>query len=420
MHSIVAIALKDLRLLIRNREALFWVLMFPLMMAVLFGAIFSGMGSKARKPLEVAIVDEDQSEPSKAFVERLRKQDSVKLVVRSRSAGLAAVRAGKLVAYVLIREGYGAKRGFMVGDNQKIEVGIDPSRRTERGFLQGILMKAVFGGLRDRMNNPAKTRKSVQESIAALKTSGAKNPQEARLSTFLQAFDSYLGSVDTQTSQEQMSFDGPKIEAVKYAGGKRPRTSFEVSFPQSVVWGLLGIVSSFAILVARERTVGTLLRLRISPLTWTHILGGKGLASFGASIVTMALIFAVGMVGFGLRLGNISQLVLAVVCTAVCITGMMMLIATFGKTEQAVSGASWAVMMPLAMFGGGMIPLVSMPAWMQTASHFSPIKWAVYAFEGAIWRDFTVAEMALPCGLLVAIGIATFILGVVLISRAKV
>jgi len=419
MHRIMAIALKDLRLLIRDREALFWVLLFPLMMAVLFGSIFSGMGKKARKPMKVAIVDEDRSEASKAFVGRLENQDSIKLVVRSAGAALGAVRAGKLVAYVRIHKGYAAKQGFMIGDNQKVEVGIDPSRRTERGFLQGILMKATFGGLQDRMSDPQKTRKSIKESITGLKASGSTDPEGAKLVTFLEAFDGYLGSVNNKTFKGQMKLEGPKIEAVKYAGGKRPRTSFEVSFPQAVVWGLLGIVASFAILVARERMIGTLLRLRISPLTWFHILGGKGVASFLASIVTIALIFVVGIVVFGLRLGNVGQLLLAIACTAICVTGMMMLISTFGKTEQAVGGASWAVMMPMAMFGGGMIPLFAMPAWMQAASNFSPVKWSVYAFEGAIWRDLSFAEMALPCGLLVAIGIVTFTLGVVLLSRAK-
>jgi ABC-2 type transport system permease protein len=419
MRGILAIALKDLRLIIRDREALFWVLAFPLVMAVLFGAIFTGMGNKARKPIRVAVVDEDQTETSKAFVGRLKKQDSIKLVEKKWDAALAAVRKGKLVAYVRIRKGYGAQKGFMIGDAKKIEVGIDPSRRTERGFLQGILMKAVFGGLQDRMSNPKKTRKSIKESIAGLKASPKKNPEEAKLATFLEAFDSYLGSVNNKTFGSQMKMDGPKIEAVKYAGGKRPRTPFEVSFPQSVVWGLLGIVASFAILVARERMVGTLLRLRISPLTWFHILGGKGLAAFLASIVTITLIFAVGIVAFGLRLGNLPQLGLAIVCTAVCVTGMMMLISTFGKTEQAVGGASWAVMMPLAMFGGGMIPLFIMPGWMQTASNFSPIKWAVYSFEGAIWRDFTLVEMVLPCVVLVTVGIVTFGLGVFFVSRAK-
>jgi len=76
-------------------------------------------------------------------------------------------------------------------------------------------------------------------------------------------------------------------------------------------------------------------------------------------------------------------------------------------------------MMPLAMFGGGMLPLFAMPAWMQTASNFSPIKWSVYAFEGAIWRDFSAGEMVLPCVILVAVGLLTFTLGVVILSRAK-
>ena len=42
----------------------------------------------------------------------------------------------------------------------------------------------------------------------------------------------------------------------------------------------------------------------------------------------------------------------------------MMLISTLGRTEQAVSGAGWAAMMPLAMFGGSMVPPMVMPAWM--------------------------------------------------------
>ena len=143
------------------------------------------------------------------------------------------------------------------------------------------------------------------------------------------------------------------------------------------------------------------------------------LAAFLASIAVIALIFAVGIIGFGLRLAHVPQLTMAVVCTSICVTGLMMLMSTFGKTEQAVTGAAWAVMMPLAMFGGGMMPLFTMPGWMQTASHFSPIKWSVYAFEGAIWRGFSVSEMLLPCGLLIAIGAACFGLGVFLLSRAK-
>ena len=88
-----------------------------------------------------------------------------------------------------------------------------------------------------------------------------------------------------------------------------------------------------------------------------------------------------------------------------------MLIAALGKTEQAAAGAGWSVMMPLAMLGGGMVPLFAMPAWMAAAGNFSPAKWAILALEGAIWRGFSPQEMLLPCGILILAGIACFAIG---------
>jgi ABC-2 type transport system permease protein len=63
------------------------------------------------------------------------------------------------------------------------------------------------------------------------------------------------------------------------------------------------------------------------------------------------------------------------------------------------------------MFGGGMIPLIAMPEWMQTGSYLSPARWAVVALEGAIWRDFTPTEMLQPCSILLAVGGVSFALG---------
>ena len=89
----------------------------------------------------------------------------------------------------------------------------------------------------------------------------------------------------------------------------------------------------------------------------------------------------------------------------------MMLVATLGKTEQAASGAAWAIMMPLSMIGGGMVPQIVMPAWMSTAGNVSPVKWAIRAIEGALWRDFTLSEMLLPCGILLVFGFLCFAIG---------
>jgi ABC-2 type transport system permease protein len=65
----------------------------------------------------------------------------------------------------------------------------------------------------------------------------------------------------------------------------------------------------------------------------------------------------------------------------------------------------WAIMMPLMMLGGGMIPLFIMPSWLAQLSSVSPVKWGILALEGAIWRNFSAAEMALPLGILIAVGV---------------
>lgn len=58
-----------------------------------------------------------------------------------------------------------------------------------------------------------------------------------------------------------------------------------------------------------------------------------------------------------------------------------------------------------------MVPLFVMPAWMRTLSDISPVKWSILALEGAIWRGFSLSEMLLPCGVLLAFGACFTILG---------
>jgi len=69
-------------------------------------------------------------------------------------------------------------------------------------------------------------------------------------------------------------------------------------------------------------------------------------------------------------------------------------------------------MMPFAMIGGGMIPLIAMPSWLVSVSAASPFKWAILAIEGAMWRGFGPGDMVLPCGVLVGVGAGFFALGV--------
>ena len=145
-------------------------------------------------------------------------------------------------------------------------------------------------------------------------------------------------------------------------------------------------------------------------------MAGKATACFLAVIGVIGVMVALGM-WLGMRPRSPALLVLAAVCIAFCFVGIMMLMSVIGKTEEAVSGGAWAANMLMAMFGGGMMPLLFMPGFMKTLSNFSPVKWSILALEGAIWRGFTLSEMLLPCGMLLATGAVCFALGARMLAR---
>ena len=89
----------------------------------------------------------------------------------------------------------------------------------------------------------------------------------------------------------------------------------------------------------------------------------------------------------------------------------VMLLTVLGRRSQSASGLSWAMLMVFAMLGGGMLPLVAMPPWLQQLSTASPVSWALLAIEGALWRGYGLGDMAIPCGGLVAMGVLSFVWG---------
>lgn len=406
MRTILLLAGKDLRLISRDKLGLFWTLGFPLMLALLFAAMFSGDG--APRAIRVAVADEDRTSASEALAKALEGSDALKAVRLPADEGREEVRRGRLVAVIVIKKGFGSTLGFFGGPDAEtpIELGIDPGKRAEAGFLEGIVMEKMFESVQARFRDPAELRRQI----------AAARGQELdeNLRRFLGDLDRFL---DGPGGGDFEGFRPTRVRRVNIATGVRPASGFDLSLPSSILWGLIACASTFAITLVRERTAGTLLRLRISPATRAQILAGKALACFATCIAVMAMLLAMGAFAFGVRVASVGHLGLAVACAAACFVGIMMLMSVAGRTEAAVAGAGWAVMTPMAMIGGGGVPLAFMPPWMQGVSHFSPVKWGILAIEGALWRGFSLAEMAAPCAVLLAVGAAAFSAGVWIFRR---
>ena len=382
MNAVWTIAMKDLKLLARNRAAFFWVLGFPILIALFFGSISGGGGKSA--PLPVAIADLDQTDYSRAIVERLLKSDALKASVAPLDSARTLVRKGDLVGYIALHPGTGKSCGFGGDSARGIEIGVDPRRTAEKEYLRGLVTAATFETMRGSFSS-GYGKRQIEENLEALRTDTAIAPAaRARSQDFYRSLETFLAALDSSGlgdgspaagapgAKGKPTGGGPNIRVVEVAEADTgPRTAFEVTFPSSIAWALIGVCMSFAISIVSERVSGTFLRLRLAPVSRAQVLAGKGLACFLASIFSVTALLAIGVVLFRVRVSNPARLASSIACAAFCFTGVMMLVSTLGRTHQSVSGAGWAIMLVMSMTGGGMIPLIAMPAWMQSISNFS-------------------------------------------------
>jgi len=379
MRIVVAMALKDLRLLFRDKAGLFFVVGFPFFYALLLGSIFS-TGSPQSGSMKVMVVDLDQTEASESFIAELSKQKVLELVPSELAEAEDNVRLGKVVAYVAIPEGYGArpKNPLSGKPGPEIELGVDPSRSTSSGMLRGLLMGTAFRQMATSFQKAAKSKDATKAE---------------------------------DTSQEEAW--APLTIRSKSVSRKTtgPKNGFEFAIPQGMIWAMLFCMQRFSTNLVGERERQTLLRMQLAPISRLHILGGKALICFGAILLVAISLAIFSRQAMDVQISSFLNFAIALLSAAVCFSGIMVFVAVLGKTENGVGGISTAIMMLMAMSGGGMVPLIAMPGWMQSVGSVSPVKWAILGIEGSIWRDYSTVEILTPSAILLVIGVTCFAIG---------
>jgi ABC-2 type transport system permease protein len=430
MRNIVTIAIKDLRLLWRDKWGMFWVIVFPLMMATFFGSLMGSMSQQS--PVSIVVADEDNSEMSRAFAKKLGDSTAVRIMQPRKAKDEAAgdkqvvdvdlargqVQERNASAYVRIKQGFG-ETGFMpIAD--KVEIGVDPSKKVESGLLQGVVMEAVYAPIKDMFTNPASMKEQIAKARESVeKADDLRADQRLMLNTLFAAIDQVSDTMANEAIAQESPFAAGKPEIVEVTARREgiPTSGYEISFPQSITWGLFGCVSAFAMSLVQERTLGTYLRLRVAPVSKAEVLAGKGLACFVTCCLISIVLLTFGRLVFGVRILDPLKLGVGIVASSLCFVGFMMFASVLGRTERAVAGSVWALIMPMAMLGGSMVPQIAMPQWMRTAGSVSPVKWTIQVLDGAIWSGLSWETTILACGVLLAMGAVMYAAGVFILLR---
>ncbi len=427
MKHILCLAQKDIAVLLGDKSNLFWVFGFPVVFALFFGLVFASANSgDGPKDMEIGLVDLDQSKLSQRFAERLDEEEALRLTPMSMEEAREKIRKGKLAAALIIKEHFSENNGMAFdSDESLIQIMADPARQMQSAYLQGIATKVQFMGFTDMFTDPNRAEEQCQTWRDSITEDPNIDPLlSATLLTFFDSFENFTEQMrenneDVDMADGFMSIDTLSVEHEEEEG-KYPAEGFQITFPQCILWGILGCAATFAVSIVREQTTGTFARLCVGPVSKSHILAGKGVACFLTCVMVMVCLTLFSKLIFQVPINNIAYFIIACICVNLCFVGIMMFVCTLGKTEQAVGAAGWAIIMIMAMLGGGMMPLAFMPSWMQKVGTISPVQWGIYSLEGAVWRHFSFTEMLMPCGVLLGFGLVFFLIGATILARRDV
>lgn len=440
MHPVVAIAAKDVRLLLRDRAGLFFTVIFPVVFASVFGMVYSGMGGR-KSAIQIAVVDQANSPASRSLIAALDRQEVLETIaLASPDEARDLVRRGDRSACLVIPAEFGDLAStLLTGTPARLELGIDPSRTQERAMIEGLVAQAAYQQLTGTFQDADSLRRFTLQARQTINSSDHLNfLHRAAAATLLDDLTSLADRMDAQAATPQPAgsevpsqpgqatplapepFAPIRVDTTEITGHQSDwhATAFSITFAQGVVWALIGCAASFSISLVIERAGGTLLRLRAAPVSATHVIAGKGIACVLTTLAATMLLIILGVSAFGLRIGNPPMLAAALLASSVAFVGVMMVLSVLGKTPRAAGPVGYAILLSMAILGGGMMPRFMMPAWMQSVGMASPVTWTVVAVENAVFRGATWGQQALPLLILLAIGGVGTGIGAWLFSRS--
>jgi ABC-2 type transport system permease protein len=138
---------------------------------------------------------------------------------------------------------------------------------------------------------------------------------------------------------------------------------------------LLMVMTLTAFAVVREREIGTLEQIMVSPIRrWEFILG-KTVPFFLIGLFDATLISLIGTLWFGVPFrGNVGVLATGMIVFLLAALGLGLLLSTISRTQQQAMISAFFFIMPMTTLSGFGTPITSMPPFFQKLSYFNPLR----------------------------------------------
>jgi ABC-2 type transport system permease protein len=161
-----------------------------------------------------------------------------------------------------------------------------------------------------------------------------------------------------------------------------------------------------ALSVVREREVGTLEQLLVSPLSATELILGKTLPVAGVAMIQLILVTSVALLWFDIPFrGSPFTLVLAAAMFIIAGLSFGLFISTISKTQQEAFLSMFLFLLPAIILSGFLYPIETMPAFFQALTWLNPLRHFLFVVRAIFLKGAGFHELWLQFSILGAMAV---------------
>lgn len=347
MRRVLFLAWAEVLHVMRDRATMAQIFVVPVLQLL----VLSNAATFAIEHTPAAIVDHDRTQVSRGLATRLEASGHFRLRDGDASPAEAerALDDGDVTLVVVIARGLEAD--LARGDEGDVQLVLNGERGGAAGVVQSYATQIIAG--------------------YSLELAAARGPARA-----LEA----APPVDIRTRHQF-----------------NPSLDYKHYMVPGILVSLVTLIGTLlaAQNIAREKELGTLEQLNVTPITRAQFITAKLLPFWVLAMLIFGIGLVVGRLAFGIPMrGSLLLLFGALAVYLVVALALGLLISTLVETQQQAMFVTFFVMLIYLLMSGLFTPVDSMPRWVQVVADATPIKHFVVVARGILIKGSGIAELA--------------------------
>ncbi len=350
---------KEFKQIFRTKEMLAIIFIMPIIQMTILGFAITN----EVKHIKLIVADHDKSKISREIVALFLNTDRFTFVAEETDFKKVEEALFRWEAQMALVIPAGFQRDLMRNTNPEIQLIVDGLDGNTAGIALGYARGMIQGYAEQLLRDPHLRIAQRLVPVSAAQT-GAISVEKPHLVTML-----------------QRTWFNLNLENAQY-------------MVPGIVALLLTILSMMlsSISLVREREVGTLEQLMVTPMKRYQLLLGKLLPFLLLAFVEFFIVLLLAQVIFPIKMQG-SYVLLGIMALLYLFTtlGLGVLISTITSTQQQAFFVSWFFLVFMIMMSGLFIPIENMPPVLQKLTYLNPLRYFM-----ALVRDIFQKGITLP------------------------